>query len=157
MGRWYRPILFFRFPKSKMDLVGIMPRHIQFSKKIFFLSRKPPPLYLRACEQSIVRFFLRTCNRSIVHPRQNSRPRTIVAAGILTKTDASAFLSATDAHCPCTADSRMCLCAVNISHGRTLANWSMCLFHWLVGVIHTALLSVKKNRKNSWQMIKSML
>jgi hypothetical protein len=43
MGRYHRPILFYRFPKSKMDLVGIVPRYIQFSKKNFFLSRKPPP------------------------------------------------------------------------------------------------------------------
>ena len=33
----------YRNLKSKMDLVGIFARYIQFSKKNFFLSRKPPP------------------------------------------------------------------------------------------------------------------
>jgi hypothetical protein len=82
-----------------------------FKKNIFFIPKPHPhpgEKYLRILSKSIVRIALRECTRSIVHPQQDSRPRTIVAAGILHKTGGSAFLSAIERQCTRPADSRMC-------------------------------------------------
>lgn len=39
----HRPLFFYRFPKLKMDLVGVLVIYRGFSRTGFLFSRKPPP------------------------------------------------------------------------------------------------------------------
>lgn len=134
-SRTLKYVLFFlSFSGIENGLSGNFAQtYMIFKKIIFFIPKTTPPFgrlkYLKILSKSIVRFFLRIPTRSIVHPRKNVRPLTIEAAGILVKTEASAFLSAIQRHCPRPMDSRYCPRLADVHRTRTragaLANWSM--------------------------------